>query len=75
MGWLRVLFIGKMGFVEFVPLIVGHSCEAVAYFNGMLWSEMGDYNDPFCPFDWDYYDQNKRAGIYEMEFNLAFELI
>jgi ankyrin repeat protein len=62
-------------FVEFVPLIVGHSCEAVAYFNGMLWSEMGDYDDPFCPFDWDYYDQNKRAGIYEMEFDLAFELI
>ena len=62
-------------FVEFVPLIVGHSCEAVAYFNGMLWSEMGGIDDPFCPFDWDYYDQNKRAGIYEMEFNLAFELI
>ena len=62
-------------FVEFVPLIVGHSCEAVAYFNGMLWSKMGGIDDPFCPFDWDYHDQNKRAGIYEMKFFLALELI
>lgn len=62
-------------FVEFVPLIVGHSCEAVAYFNGMLWSQMGDDDDPFCPFNCDHYDQNQRAGIYEMEFDLVFELV
>ena len=54
-------------FVKFIPLMVGHSCEAVAYFNGMLWSRLQDGYDLFCPHEREFGHERKRAGIYEME--------